>query len=366
MKKFICSGLVLTLIFGTCLAANAFSFKFWKKKQRPVAVKEVVLPAPDMEILPTMDTASNAKNQVWVGTFQLVWNDLIDELLKQPVEFIGYKSVMAENLNKKSFSADELSDSSYYKTWGLVSPEMRGKIEKGIKDKFDETSDILGSVDWTPAEKKYILYAMLKKDFEYIEKFAKLHDGHFEGSEGVVKYFGLDEDSSYKVRNSIGVSFYNNRNDFAVTLKSKQGDIIHLYRTDDDKTLEEYYSDMIAKTNNYNGELNLDYRDKFKAPMVDFKSETSFNEICNKPIKNSDMMLSQAIETIQFKMNEAGIKLKSEAVIVTRATCCLGEVYKPRYFYFDNKYIIFLEEEGKKPYFGMKITDVKKLQKTED
>ena len=100
MKKFICSGLILTLILGTCLTANAFNFKFWKKKPKPTPAQEVLTPAPDLEILPTMNTVSNAKNQVWVGTFQLVWNDLTDELLKQPVEFAGYKSVMAENLNK--------------------------------------------------------------------------------------------------------------------------------------------------------------------------------------------------------------------------------------------------------------------------
>ncbi|MBR6127140.1 hypothetical protein IKQ21_05595 [bacterium] len=363
MKKSVCLILILVLVLGTCLGASAFSFKFWKKKNQPASVEQIAQ-VQDFEILPTMNTKSNAKNQVWVGTFQLVWNDLIDELLKQPVEFVGYKSVMAENLNKKSFSADELSENSYYKTWGLVSPQMKDKITNGIKEKFNETSDLLGGVDWTPAPRKYILYAMLKKDFEYIEKFAKLADGYFNGSEGEVKYFGLNRDSSSQVRSSIRVLFYNNSDDYAITLKSKQGDIVYLYRTNDDKTLDEYYTDVKTKSTNFKGKKFLTPKDDFKAPMIDFKAERQFPELCNKLIKNTDYILSQAIETIQFKMNEAGVKLKSEAIIVMKATSCLGPVEEPRYFYFNDKYVVFIEEEGKKPYYAMKITDVKRLQQT--
>ena len=361
MKKSICLSLILLLVLGTCLSANAFSLKFWKKKTKP-AVVEKVTEVKDFEILPTMNTESYAKNQVWVGTFQLVWNDLIDELLKQPVEFVGYKSLMAENLNKKSFTADELSENSYYKTWGLVSPQMRDKITRGIKEKFNETSDLLNGVDWTPANRKFILYAMLKKDFEYIKSFSKLPESDFHGSEGSVKYFGLDSNSS-EARNTVSVLFYNSPNDYAVTLKSKQGDVVYLYRTDDDKTFDEYYTDIKTKNENFKGKRFLGDRDKFKAPIIDFKSERQFPELCNKLIKNTDYILSQAIETIEFKMDEAGVKLKSEAIIVMKATSCLRPPEEPRYFYFDNKYVIFLEEQDKKPYFAMKITDVKPLQK---
>ena len=35
---------------------------------------------------------------------------------------------------------------------------------------------------------------------------------------------------------------------------------------------------------------------------------------------NSDFMISQAIETIQFKMDEAGVKLKSEAAMIVGCT----------------------------------------------
>lgn len=353
MKKIIwCLSILLICgFFITAYACNIFSSKNIKKQE-----------SSNFEILPTMSSISYAKNQVWVGTFQLVWNDLINEFIKSPVEFIGYKSDIAKELNKQEFTINDLSESAYYKKWGAVTPELKKEIEKGIKEKFNETSDILDQFNWTPAKGKYLLYAMLKKDFEYIEKFNKLPDDEFTGSIGNVEYFGLDEDSTYEQRNSVDVLFYNRENDYAISLKSKQGDIICLYRTDDDKILENYYKDILAKEKRYTGSKEFGKKDKFKAPMLDFKSERKFEELCNIPIKNSPYIISEAIETVQFKMNETGVKLKSEAAIGIRKIISVDKTI-PRHFYFDNKYVIFISEQGKKPYFGMKITDAKSLQK---
>jgi len=364
MKKRICLMLAIGVIFTSALAANAFNWKFWQKN----VAKKVEYPAissTDFEILPTMDSSSNAKNQVWVGTFQLIWNDLIDELVKQPVEFIGYKSAMAQNLNKKAFTTSDLSESAYYKKWGLASLKIKKEIEKGIKEKFNEKSDILDMFDWTPEPQKYFLYAMLKKDFEYIKPFDKLPDAEFKGSVGNVKYFGIDRDSSDSLRGTVNVLYYNNPSDCALSLRSKQGDIVYLYRTEDSKNLDVLYSDMLSKAAAYKGNKWFASKDEFKAPLIDFKSEREFPELCNKQIKNTNFMISKAIETVQFKMDETGVKLKSEAGIMTKMTSVgPGHVIMPRYFYFNGKYIIFLQEEGKtKPYFAMKIEDVKKIQK---
>lgn len=351
--------LVLSVLFACGLSAYAWDFCFWKKKTSTKAEK--IKSSKDFEILPTMDSVSNAKNQVWVGTFQLIWNDLMTEIIKHPVTFAGTKSVMADNLNKKEFTVDDLNEGSYYKKLGLASPQMKKEIEKAIKEKFNETSDILGRFDWTPAKEKYFLYAMLKKDFEYIKAFDKLPDDTFNGSNGKVKYFGVDEDSDSSLRRTVNVLFYNGSDDYAVYLKSKQGDTVFLYRTNDNKTLDKLYSDMIDKSNKYKGKKYFAKEDMFKAPFIEFKKERSFDELCNKPIKNSPFMISQALETVQFKMTETGVKLKSEAGMMVCLTCAPGFREEPRYFYFNDRYVIFLQEK-EKPYFAMKIEDVKALQ----
>ncbi len=362
MKKYISLFIVITLLITASLSASACGWKF-KKKSKDVKVIECPVNQSDFEILPTMNTVSNAKNQVWVGTFQLIWNDLIDELVKRPVEFSGAKSVMADNLNKKTFTKDDLNESSYYKKFALASLNVKKEIETAIKEKFNETSDILGLFDWTPAEGKYILYAMLKKDFQYIKPFDKLQDDSFNGSQNKVKYFGIDDNlSSNSLRHTIDVLFYNGTDDFAISLKSKQGDTVYLYRTNDEKTLDVLYEDMIAKSKAYEGDKWFTNADKFKAPMIEFKSEREFPEICNKPIKNSNFIISRALETVQFKMDETGVKLKSEAGMMVATTAMPSRRILPRYFYFNDRYVIFLQEKDK-PYFAMKIEDVEKIQK---
>lgn len=73
----------------------------------------------------TIDT-----NKVWVGTFNLVWNDFMNEVIKGKIEFVDGYSELANELNKQSFTAKELSEESYYKTYGKSSLKLKQQIEK--------------------------------------------------------------------------------------------------------------------------------------------------------------------------------------------------------------------------------------------
>ena len=58
-------------------------------------------------------------NSMWCGTFQLVWNDMVNEVVKQDVEFNPQPKIV-ENLNKQTFTNRELSPSSYYSKFWLL------------------------------------------------------------------------------------------------------------------------------------------------------------------------------------------------------------------------------------------------------
>ena len=202
---------------------------------------------------------------------------------------------------------------------------------------------------------------MLKKDFEYLKPFDKLDDGKFKGSKGKVQYFGIDKNTKGDVRDTVHVLFYNNKKDFALAITTRQNDTVYLYRTNDEKTLDKLYLDMMKKYRVSVGNPKFTKADEFKAPNIDFKAERSFDELCHKAIKGSDLMIDKAVETVEFKMDNEGVKLKSEAGIATMKAMLEPES-KPRKFYFDDDYVIFLQEKDK-PYFAMRVTDAKKLQK---
>ena len=99
------------------------------QSQQPETLKET----KEVAVVPTMrDTIS--KDSTWCGTFQLVWNDMKNEVVKQDVVLTPQEK-MAENLNKEEFTQDMISDEYYYKTYGLKTLELKKKIEDGIKEK---------------------------------------------------------------------------------------------------------------------------------------------------------------------------------------------------------------------------------------
>ena len=43
--------------------------------------------AAGIEVLPTFGAKTNAQDRVWVGTFQLDWNDFINKIVFNPIRF---------------------------------------------------------------------------------------------------------------------------------------------------------------------------------------------------------------------------------------------------------------------------------------
>lgn len=317
-----------------------------------------------IEVVPTMKSESTAPNRIWVGTFQIVWNEFMSNIIKGPIEFIDYKSKMAEDLNKKSFKKSDISNKAYYTKYGLMTPETRVEIEKALLKKFNEKSDILHLFDGAKNSTNVIVYAMLKKDFKFLEAFDKLTPQNFgKNSKVAVDYFGINEDSDKKLYKNIEVMFYNSTEDFAVKLFTKDNDVVMLYRTNDDKTFDKYYSDMRRKSQFYFKNRKFTKDDRLKVPSINLYQKTSFPELEGHPIKGSDYIIGETIETIDFKMDNEGVKLKSEAAIIAR--CALLPPSRGRHFMFTNNFVLFLAEKGKRtPYYAMKISDVDAINKT--
>lgn len=316
-----------------------------------------------IEVLPTMNTQSTAQNRIWVGTFQLVWNELTDKIVKAPVKFLDFDSQMANNLNQKQFKKSNLNEKSYYVKSGIVSPALKAEIEKNIKSKFHETSDILKMFDFTYNPEKIFVYAMLKKDFRFTNAFDKLATGNFGNSQEKVKYFGINDNSNPKLYKNVNVLFYNDDKDFAVKLYTKGKDEVLLYRTNDDKTFDKYYAELNDKTAKYSGDKNFVKNDTLTIPDIKLYQETSFNELEGHQIVGTNMQIDKTIETVDFRMNNKGVKLKSEAAIMLR--CMSLAPREGRDFTFNNNFVLFLIEKNQNtPYYAMKVSDVAAINKT--
>ena len=305
------------------------------------------------------------ENTIWCGTFQLIWNDLKNDLAKQDIVFNPQLKVV-ENLNKETFTVNDLSDKYFYKKIGTPSIALKKEIEKAIKEKFNEKSDILDDFQWESRDPKdYFLYTMLKKEFKFEKAFEELETGKFGNYENV-KYFGIKSSSEGdELRNQVTVLYYNSKNDFAIKLKTTQEDEVILSKNPNGESFNEIYQNIIEKSNNYNGNKKIQEGELVKIPNLKIDQKVEFTGIENRPFlfSNGDCYsIEKALQTIKFELDNTGGKIKSEAGIMLKCESAVipSEI---REFSLDDTFAVFLIESGKdKPYFAGKINDVTKFQ----
>ena len=350
MNKFI-KMFIIVICIGVLLSGVAYAtIKIVKK----ITNKAQITPTYTSKI----STIDN--NKVWVGTFNLVWNDFMNDVIGGKVEFEDGYSELANELNKQIFTTEQLSKNSYFKIHGNATFNLKEQIESGIKNYFNEHSEILDKVDWEN-EENYILYAMLKKEFNYLEKFPTLSDSTFGNSEEKIKYFGIDKNTSKNASKNIEILFYNSKEDFAVKLKTQEGEEVYLYRaTGENKSFEENYKEMMDKKDKYIEEKTFEKNDILKIPFINVRDDINYDELCGRYIKGTCAYIKQAIQTINFELNNYGGSIKSEALI-EETQGLINEVN--REFIFNDDFLLYLKEQDKQqPYFALKIDDIDVLE----
>jgi len=137
----------------------------------------------ELKVLASFDDPVE-ENSIWCGTFQLVWNRMMEHFQFDKMEFSKtrggevIKNVIVDNLNKKSFTKDSLSESGYYVDFGETTQETKLRIETALKERFNETSKVLDDIDWNVGY-GLVSYAMLKKQFSFEKPFEELYTGTF-------------------------------------------------------------------------------------------------------------------------------------------------------------------------------------------
>lgn len=338
---------------------------------------EEILKEDGIKVVPTV-LDGIVGNAAYCPTFQIVWNELADKYVDgKEVVFLNDKVKMADNLNEKTFTKEDISEEYYYVKVGKQILSVKKEIEDSIKDKFNETSEILDMVEWVDDTKlestddinSFVFYTMLKRNFEFNKPFDILDENGIFKNYMNVKYFGINDKSDSALRRQVDVLFYNNESDFAAKLKTKDNDEVIVLRVDDDKytNFEDVYSYLEKQTKDYDGEKKFTADDYLKVPNLKFNVVKKYEELKNKPFLDKDnntQVISEAIQTIEFELDNKGGKLKSEALIaVKNAAFIEEEPVTKRYFHLTNDFYVFLKEEGKdKPYFALKVEDIKDFQ----
>ena len=287
----------------------------------------------------------NTINNLWVGTLDLAWKELENQLGKERIDLEDGNLPIVDDLNCSTFTKDMLDSNDYNIT-------LERTITNGYK-----------------------IDTSLNKELHFLEVFDNFSNDYtwtFGDSEEFIKYFGINNASSEEINKNIEVLFFNRNDDnsaksddFAVKLKTQEGDEIILYRTNENKNFDEYYKDIQEKTNAYTESREFTEDDELRIPYVRVNGMIAHNELYNKYIKDTNgLYFTDVIQNVNFYLNEKGCNLSSQVTMVTEY---LSTSINARYCYFNDQFVIFMKEaNSSQPYFALKVDNTDILEKREE
>lgn len=286
----------------------------------------------------------NTINNLWVGTLDIAWKELESQLEMDKIDLQDGNLPVVDDLNSSTFTKDMLDSNDY-----------------SILVERTETQG-------------YKIDTSLNKELNFaipFDNFSDMYEWTFGDSEEIIKYFGINNASSEEMNKNVEILFFNRENensarsdDFAIKLKTKEGDEIILYRTNENKNFDEYYKDIQNKASSYTGSKEFLEGDELRVPFVRVNGMIAHNELYGKFIKDTNMFFTDVIQNVNFNLNDKGCNLSSEVTLVTEVT---GISMEPRFCYFDDQFVIFMKEANSdQPYFALKVDNADVLEKKEE
>ncbi len=286
----------------------------------------------------------NTINNLWVGTLDIAWKELESQLEMDKIDLQDGNLPVVDDLNSSTFTKDMLDSNDY-----------------SISVERTETQG-------------YKIDTSLNKELNFaipFDNFSDMYEWKFGDSEEIIKYFGINNASSEEMNKNVEILFFNRENEnsarsdnFAIKLKTKEGDEIILYRTNENKNFDEYYKDIQNKASSYTGSKEFLEGDELRVPFVRVNGMIAHNELYGKFIKDTNMFFTDVIQNVNFNLNDKGCNLSSEVTLVTEVT---GISMEPRFCYFDDQFVIFMKEANSdQPYFALKVDNADVLEKKEE
>ena len=286
----------------------------------------------------------NIINNLWVGTLDIAWKELESQLEMDKIDLQDGNLPVVDDLNSSTFTKDMLDSNDY-----------------SILVERTETQG-------------YKIDTSLNKELNFaipFDNFSDMYEWKFGDSEEIIKYFGINNASSEEMNKNVEILFFNRENensarsdDFAIKLKTKEGDEIILYRTNENKNFDEYYKDIQNKASSYTESKEFLEGDELRIPFVRVNGMIAHNELYGKFIKDTNMYFADVIQNVNFNLNDKGCNLSSEVTLVTEVT---GIGMEPRFCYFDDQFVIFMKEANSdQPYFALKVDNTDVLEKKEE
>ncbi len=307
-------------------------------------------------------------NLIWCATFPLAWNEMLD-LIGTEVQFadMAEQPAVVAALNDRLVTGDDLDDESYVAMAGLLQGGIVEEIQQAMAAKFPYVTPYL-PVPGNADPQSIVAYSYLFKNLLFPQPFERLDEPlSFDGQE--ILCFGLSGDSnpSSELLGQVSILDYVSDDDFVIELKTRsEADQVILAKVQPQATLEATIQSVLTREPDPWIE-RFNSSDVLKVPMVKFDVRRSFNELTNHPfpvvgLEYPTYFIETAIQSIRFELNEAGVRLRSEAFGFGIGV--VSAPPEPRHLVFDKPFLLMMKlTDADQPYFAMWVDNPELLGK---
>jgi hypothetical protein len=326
------------------------------------------------------------KNVIWCATFQMAWDKLKNDIIKEPVKLINAQD-LADQMNRSEFPPSNLDANSYYAAAGFVKDGIIEKVIAEMKKRFPEEPTPVFNAGYHSFANPILAYAYLNANIQFKNLFYTykkpftFESSNMEKTDVTAFSCAIEENARavnyYKVMDQIIVLYFERGKDvtsnyFAVDLcKYTQPYQVILALVPQKNTFQEMISDVenkIASYKKYDWNWpefsqtdNLIVPDVITKITHDYK-EFIMKEIGNEPWKSNRYGIFDAQQTIDFSLSKSGVVIKSQA---KGGGGMMGGGSEPRYMYFNRPFMIYIKKRqaDAKPFFVMWIDNAELLKK---
>jgi len=300
-------------------------------------------------VTPVMNEAiPTGKNVLWCATFQMAWDGACRKF-GRPLQ-LQPKCKLADSLNQQTFDPSWVDAASVFTTEGRVNEEVLKRIDEGVRNKAGHTSKLVKELEKSSAPDDLVFYAMLHKELKFETPFGKL--GNWKLGSRSVPWFGFtpEQKNTGKLRQQVKVHHHAAKNDFVIEiLADKTGDQLLLAKLPSPPESPGAISKaVLARLKN--DAPTAGGADLLAVPNVILEESAEFSELQGKKVAATPLILMKALQTIDFRMDEKGVKLDSEAAI--SFGCSAQHHVVPRLMVLTPPFALIMKrKDAPQPYF---------------
>jgi len=323
----------------------------------------------DSVILPTLDTPLPAgKTGIWCSSFQLAWNHMRDDVIKEPIKLKDAQPV-AERLNNGKGSEADYAPGSCYAAAGTVDKGIIERIQLEMRDfthgRYVPEINVMSPTD-------LVAYAYVNASVPFKQHFINnnkpLTFTDSQGRETKVRSFGLRSADVHKfkdLRRQVAI-LYQSETEFIIDpCATSEPNQIMLAIVTPGKTMAETLASVESKIGSAKAEPFSESAILF-IPNIRYRVTHHFADLEGKSFLNPQFtgyFVYLAQQDIDFRFDKTGAKLESEARMQAGS---VSPAIQREAFIFDHPFLLIMQKRGAKhPFFVMWVDNAELLCKSQ-